>query len=146
RDFVEVCRHMFGGNLMIRADDAALKEGPHTFDGVGMHVGAHVLADGVIYALVGASPQRQFLVRWRVIRIDFGTRVGHVLDESGQIFLLGGRDDLESDVTASCNRADHDRLIDLPPAPNTAPLAADERFVYFDDAPEWLRRGILHRS
>jgi hypothetical protein len=46
--FCDVERHIFGADLMERADDAALEDAPEAFDGLGMNGTNNVLALRVV--------------------------------------------------------------------------------------------------
>lgn len=82
RNLIEIALEMFDGELVIRTDERALKQGPRRLDGIGMYVGAHPFIGTMVHALVRSPAERQFLVgaegtekldrlrRTKVLRID----------------------------------------------------------------------------
>jgi hypothetical protein len=138
----DVQRHVLLADLVERADDTALEDRPETLNRLGMNGTDNVLMLGVVNRGV-----REFLANVRIARPLIGAEQADLfgnsfVDESLQCRLLDVVDDAGDDVALAAHSASDNRFagsgrprlaVALNPMPVLC-LAADERFVNFNDA------------
>jgi len=130
---------MLDGELVVAPDDAPLEEAPHALDGVRMDVGAHVLAAVVIDGLVARVLVADALPSRQLVGVDRLGVVGDVIvDEAVEVLPGASVDNLEPDLAAALRRPHHLSEVLVVALADALTLAADPRFVGFDDAPEQL--------
>src|SRR5262249_49295431 len=143
--FIQIGVQVLRGKLVIRPDDRALKQAPHALYAVGVNITAHPFVLGVV---------DRFVTRVRVFypsvvpilicvdRLAFWvSRFFHKLSELKSIAV---RNDLQSNVSAALNSADHRSLVSFVPAAPPMNLAAYKCFVDLYDSLQFFRGDFAH--
>jgi hypothetical protein len=152
----EIERQIFGTEIVIGADHAAFEQIPKALDIVGMHLAAHVFVCPMRDHFVPIE-MAQVTVSARFIGRDQANLFGHglfheaaqriggsVLDDPANNIALAG-DRADDRHLASVSRAAAVVLLAVLPVPVFL-LAANVRFVHFNDPHQLLEVGIVHRS
>jgi hypothetical protein len=139
----DVQRHVFAADLVEAADDAALEDAPETFNRVGVNRADNVLASGMMRALVRIFCQSA--VNPAFVRREQADFIGnHFANECLCVVCADPPQYTSNDVTLAADRANDRGLADRAATDTPAPamfidcLAADERFVHFNDAAEFI--------
>src|SRR5262249_30905658 len=148
----EVERQVLRRDVVIRAHDAALQQGPERLDAVGVDDAANVLQVLMIHRVVRHELAQVAIASGLISRYE-GDLIAHSLsDESVERALVSIFDDLASDVALAGNRADHRGLADRATPSEVEALAeraigvlsAEVGFIDFDDPHQFLEVVVVH--
>src|SRR5882724_565784 len=156
----EVEREVAAGDIVVRADDAALEQRPEGIEVRRVDDAAHVLVLVVVHRLVWEAHAPQAVISAVLVRRDErDLGVNDLLDEAGHLLRRHALQHLTGHVALAADRTDDRHLVvardralagpfhHAPTATVTVTvLAADVRLVDFDDAHEPLEVGVLHRG
>src|SRR5438132_740317 len=159
-ELCEVEREVAAGDVVVRADDAALEQRPEGIEVGRVDHTAHVLVLMVVHRLVREAHAPQPVIAAVLVRRherDLG--VNDLLDEAGHLLRRHALQYLTGHVALAADRADDRHLVvarnralagsfhHAPTATVTvAVLAADVGLVHLDDAHEPFEVGVLHRG
>src|SRR6266851_4812614 len=151
-ELIQVQRQIFLAHVVISAYDAALEQRPERIEILGMHFTAYVLASRMLDGIVRESEYVQIVVTLPFICRDQINFLAYGLThEAIEGCGIGMLDHLADHVALSGDRANDRSLIAAEPALTAflvpvaiLVLAAHVSFVYFDDAHEFLKIGIVH--
>jgi len=150
-----VQRHVFGADLVERADNAALEDRPEALNRIRVDCADNVFMFGVSDESVLRIFTLQGVIGAQVVGREQANFVGNGLaHEAGQRVTIKAINDPRHHVAAPLDRADHGSLtgagaasaaITLVPM-LVAGLSADIRFVHLDDAHQLLKFLVLERG
>src|SRR5262245_34129305 len=110
---------MFHGHLMERTNDGTLEQTESTFDGVRMHIAAHVLFRRMVDVLMVRILIDDVGVNLRFVRVDALAVVGNVRPQKVVDDFAGGPlASPEANTPATLDCAEHHRLTVTPIFPS----------------------------
>lgn len=154
RKLGQIQRQISLAHIVERAHDAPLEQTPEAIQVRGMDIPAHVFPRDMVdgFMLWKSTPSKVSIAA-RFIGGDKGDSIGHsLLDELGQRLGAHVLHDLGHDVAFSSNGSNDGHLalrtghiLVSVPHVTILLLAADERFIDFDFAHEFVEAAALHR-
>lgn len=146
--FLQVTVKVLLAHLVERADDAALEQAPHPFDGVRVHVADNPLLRPVVHRLMAGVVVRDAEVGREFVRVDgLSLILDRLADELMERPALHVRDALQPYPAPALDRAGHPCLVALVSASLALRLTTYQRLVNLDDSEQRrpLERVIPHR-
>jgi len=151
--FGEIQRQIFLADVVVCADDSTLQKTPKVIDIRGMNLAAHILARAVANELVRIIGSQIHVTVGFIGRDQINSVADGLAHESVQRAFIGALDHPANHVTLAADCADDWSLAcgatsDIRALVGVFVLffSAHERLVYFDDAHQLLKFGIVHRG
>ena len=150
-ELVHVTANVFDADVVERASESALEDGPHTFDSVSARHAAHVLVSRMVDTMLREEQPAQVVVGRVFIGANRGADLDVAVDGVLNFFLRGARQGHGFDATATLTHPENGSLADRA-APTSefvglvlvALQSAYERLVNLHDAAQFV--GVLAAS
>jgi len=143
----QVGRQVLLADLVVSANDGAVQDAPHAFDGVRVNLPDDPFLLPVVDRRVQRALVFDALVGFPIVGEDGISVLVYVLVNEAVQGLAGAvLDDAETDAAAALHRADDEGLVAGEAAPLAGMLSADPRFVHFHNGVQKRLVLVLHRS